>query len=113
LHDRDAKFSGPFDEVSRTEEVRVIRTPIRPPNAERFVRTVRSECLDHVLDYGLGRLGRPPCLRNPSHVTAAASGLDLATPADMHAPPTESPRGTRVARKDALGDLIRECRWAA
>jgi hypothetical protein len=58
LHDRDAKFSGPFDEVSRTEEVRVIRTPIRPPNAERFVRTVRSECLDHVLVYGLGRLGR-------------------------------------------------------
>jgi len=44
LHDRDAKFSGPFDEVLRTEGARVIPTPIRAPNAnafaERFVQTL-------------------------------------------------------------------------
>jgi hypothetical protein len=33
LRDREAKFSGPFDEVLRTEGVRVIRTPIRTPRA--------------------------------------------------------------------------------
>ncbi len=31
LHDRDAKFSGPFDELVRSEGVRVIKTPVRAP----------------------------------------------------------------------------------
>ena len=42
LHDRDAKFSGPFDEILRGEGVRVIKTPVRAPKAnavaERWVR---------------------------------------------------------------------------
>jgi putative transposase len=62
LLDRDAKFSGSFDEVFRTEGARVIHTPIRAPNAnayaERFVWTVRSECLDHVLIYRRPHLER-------------------------------------------------------
>src|SRR6266498_5077230 len=53
LHDRDSKFSGPFDEVFRSEGIRIIRTPIRAPNAnayaERWVGTLRRECLDRIL----------------------------------------------------------------
>jgi hypothetical protein len=56
IRERDAKYSGPFDEVFRCEGVRIIRTPIRSPKAnafaERFVKNVRRECLDHILVLG-------------------------------------------------------------
>ena len=53
VHDRDSKFSGPFDDVFRSEGMKIIRTPIRAPNAnayaERWVGTLRRECLDRIL----------------------------------------------------------------
>jgi putative transposase len=49
IRDRDSKYSGPFDEVFRSEGIRIVKTPVRAPQAnaitERFVRTVHSECL--------------------------------------------------------------------
>ena len=116
LRDRDAKFSGPFDEVFRTEGVRVIRTPIRAPKAnafaERFVRTVRQECLDHVLIHGRRHLERVLKAYVAHYVEERPHrGLDLAVPAGNH--PTPQVRGstrTPVERKDVL---IHEYRWAA
>jgi hypothetical protein len=56
-HDNDGKFTTAFDTACRTvfnsESVRVIPTPHLAPNAdayaERWVRTAREECLDHIL----------------------------------------------------------------
>lgn len=54
--DRDTKFSAAFDGVFTSERVRVLRTPVRAPQAnayaERWVGTVRRDCLDWILIFG-------------------------------------------------------------
>jgi len=110
IRDRDAKFSGPFDEVIRTEGVRVICTPIRSPKAnafaERLVKTVRRECLDHVLIFGEHHLQR--VLREyVKHYNGERPhrGLALQTPE----PGVARNRGDGVVvRVDRLGGLIHE-----
>jgi hypothetical protein len=60
LHDRDAKFSRSFGDVFRSEGAEVLLAPVQAPRAnafaERWVRTVRTECLDWLLIVGRGHL---------------------------------------------------------
>jgi transposase InsO family protein len=60
IRDNDKKFTDAHDTVFRSKEMRLIRTPFRAPNAnayaERWVRTVREEGLDHLLVINEGHL---------------------------------------------------------
>ena len=62
IRDRDSKFTRAFDDIWRAVGAEVIRTPIQAPNAnavaERWVGTVRRECLDHLLITGRRHLLR-------------------------------------------------------
>lgn len=112
LHDRDAKFYGPFDSVFLSEGVKIIKTPVMAPKAnavaERWVRTVRNECLDHVLVFGRHHLDR--VLRDyEAHYNAERPhrSLELAPPEPPHKI-TRSPPCSGVLRRDLLGGVIHE-----
>jgi putative transposase len=112
IRDRDTKFTASFDEVFRSEGIRVIETPIRSPRAnayaERWVRTVRTECLDWLLIVGQSHLER--VLREyVRHYNGRRPhrGINLQVPVPddgvCATPPTFQAR-----RQDVLGGLIRE-----
>jgi putative transposase len=117
IHDRDAKFCGPFDEVLRSEGIRVIRTPIRSPKAnafaERFVRTVRCELLDLTLICGRRHLDHV-LRRYAEHYNTQRPhrSLQLRTPAGV-ADREFVPDVPGVRRIDVLGGLISEYEAAA
>jgi transposase InsO family protein len=117
VHDRDAKFSGPFDEIVRGEGVRVVKTPVRAPQAnaiaERWVRSVRTECLDHVLVFGRRHLEQ--ILRGyVTHYNAERPhrSLALAAPSGEPHRARGSPRAG-IRRRDVLGGVIHEYYAAA
>jgi putative transposase len=115
IHDRDAKFSRASDEVFRTEGVKVILTPVQAPNAnafaERWVRTLRTDCLDRILILGRRHL------EHVLHVYQRHYDAHRPHRALHLAPPdgrtTRPPDATaRLRRRDLLGGLIHEYKAA-
>ncbi len=119
IRDRDQKFTDGFDAVFRSDGIEVIRTPFRAPQAnavaERFVRTVRSECLDWLLilnqrhlqrileifvdHYNSHRPHRALSLAPPEARRPVASRLALSN--------------ARIFRRDRLGGVVHEYLVAA
>jgi transposase InsO family protein len=119
IRDRDTKFTSSFDDVFRADGIRIIRTPIRAPRAnafaERFVGTVRRECLDRMLI-----LGRRHLERVLDEYVAHYNGhrphraLGQLAPLTMDSPtPIDDPQPAELRRRDAAFGLIHEYRLAA
>ena len=119
LRDRDTKFCRGFDAVLRSEGIRTIVTPVQAPNAnayaERWVRTVRSKCLDWILI--LGRRHLQQILRvyvDHYNHHRPHRGLDLRPPNRTRpSRSTDWCESMRVQRRDRLGGLLHEDRLAA
>jgi putative transposase len=111
IRDRDSKFTPAFDAVFAGADIRVLRTPVQAPRAnaiaERWIGTLRRECLDHMLITG------------PRHLAAVLR--EFAVHYNTHRPhrslqqhspagPTPPPCGATVRpmRRDRLGGLVHE-----
>jgi transposase InsO family protein len=111
VHDRDTKFSHAFDEVFRTERIKAIRTPIQAPNAnahaERWVRTLRTDCLDRILILGRRHLEHVlRVYRRHYNEHRPDRALDLVPPNGRD--PTRLNAADCLRRRDLLGGLIHE-----
>ena len=118
IRDRDTKFSRAFDDVWRSIGARIIGTPARTPVAnafaERWVGTVRRECLDHLLVVNRRHLQRVLAIfvghynqRRPHR------GLGLRSPDDPPADAATAVPLENLRRHDVLGGLVHEYELAA
>jgi putative transposase len=119
LRDRDAKFCRSFDDVFRSEGAQVLVTPVRTPTAnayaERWVGTVRAECLDWLLIVGRGHLEqvlRVYVEHYNRHRPHRALGFEAPDRPARLTVVGENERG-EVRRRDLLGGLLHEYRRAA
>jgi putative transposase len=107
IHDNDSKFTAPFDTVFQSAGLHVIPTPFQAPNAnssaERWVRSVREECLGHLL------------LLNQAHLRRVLKTfIEYYNTARPHQGPGQQPPiprrltgdGGSILRRDVLGGII-------
>lgn len=119
IRDHNCKFTRSFDEVFQGSGIRIVRTPIQTPQAngiaERFVRTVRSECLDWLLVLNASHAERLLKVfidhynRHRAHRSLKQMPPDERSVPDdcLQLPPAS------VIRRDRLGGLIHEYKRAA
>jgi putative transposase len=111
IRDRDSTFTAAFDAVFAGADIRIIRTAVRAPRAnaiaERFIGTLRRECLDHLLITGprhLAAVLKEYTDHYNSHRPHRA--LHQHPPEGRTPPPTGAT--LRPLRRDRLGVLVHE-----
>jgi putative transposase len=111
IRDRDSKFTTAFDAVFTGADIRIIRTPVRAPRAnaiaERFIETLRRECLDHLLITGPQHLD--VVLREyVEHDNAHRPHRSLHQRPPNGGTPPPSAAVLNPLRRDRLGGLLHE-----
>jgi putative transposase len=111
IRDRDSKFTAAFDAVFAGADIRIIRTPVRAPRAngiaERFIGTMRRECLDHLLITGPRHLA-VVLHEFVEHYNTHRPHRSLRQQPPAVRTPPPSPATVRPLRRDRLGGLVHE-----
>ena len=116
IRDRDGKFASSFDYVFAGGGVRIIKTPVRSPRAnsfaERYVGTLRRECLDHLLIHGERHL-RTVLAEFESHYNHHRPHRGRSLHPPVHNPGEAIDMTARINRRTAVSGLINEYHRAA
>jgi putative transposase len=106
--DRDTKWTAPVSARLSEAGIRVVQTPYQAPNAnayaERFVRSIKQECLNRVIPFGEGHLRQTiAAYVEHYHRERNHQGLNNALIDDHR---THGPMGKRIRRRPRLGGLL-------
>jgi putative transposase len=116
IRERHSNFTAAFDGVFAGNGMRVIKTPVRSPRAnsyaERFVGTLRRECLDHMLILGEGHL-RNVLAEFARHYNGHRPHQGLQQEPPLRQPGRAVDITARIERRQVLSGLISEYRRAA
>ncbi len=112
--DRDSKWTDSFRRILSGAGVRIVLTPVQAPNAnahaERFVRSIREECLDRLILFGERRLLR--ALDDfVAHYHGERNHQGLSN--ELITPESRPLRATHVRCRERLGGLLRYYHRAA
>ncbi|MDA1095810.1 MAG: integrase core domain-containing protein, partial [Chloroflexi bacterium] len=108
IHDRDTKFTASFDEILKVVGVEPVKLPARSPNlnayAERFVRSIKTECLDRMILFGEKSL-RHVINEYIAHYHAERNhqGIENVIPFPDERP---SSTGQKIIKSERLGGLL-------
>ena len=108
IHDRDPLFTRAFREILKSSGVETVKLPARSPNlnayAERFVRSIKSECLAQIIPLGERHL-RHAVKEYAVHYHAERNhqGLDNRR---IEEPPSVVDMNSAVVRQERLGGVL-------
>src|SRR5450755_562652 len=116
IRDRDAKFTGAFDEIFASEGVKIVKIPPQTPRAncyaERWIRTARADCTDRMLIYDERHLRSVLCGYADHYNRHRPHQSRQQRPPDQEIQ-TTAPLNLPVRRRTVLGGMISEYYQAA